>query len=265
MSSFRCLRKSRINLAATAVLLTAASALPALAQQAPQLALPSAPAQAARPALPALPGQQVVEPVEKALPPGANISDADQRLRAMAAEAGRDLDELAGSALRDARENNDVAADSAHNMNKMDLDKKIEIAERTKKLWTILNGEESEKEGQIKELEARVSALTSEKEALTRRAEAAAQMAARNGPAVPDPDPVVSSVTGVSGNVKAEILVPYMGKFIVKTGDTLPNGQKIVSMSANGVTVSKDGTTKLLGFGTEVPSVRPGRGGSSQN
>ncbi|TLX17265.1 hypothetical protein FFR93_08185 [Rhizobium sp. MHM7A] len=260
MSSFRCLRKSRINFAATAALFAIVTAAPAVAQQAPQLPqLPNA-------SPVALPGDVNGGPVgvaapAKGLPAGATLSDADQRVRAMAAEASRDLDELAAGALSAARENNDVNTKSVRQNQLMDLDHQIAIAERSKKLWTILNGEESEKEGQIKELEAKVSSLTAEKDALAKRAEAASILA-RQTVANPDPDPVVSSVMGAAGNARAEVLVPYSGKFTVKVGDTLPNGQKIVSIGSNGVTVSKDGSRKVLSFGDSVPSTRPARGAS---
>jgi type IV pilus biogenesis protein PilP len=234
--------------------------MPAVAQQAPQV-----------PQMPQLPnaaplnapgnvngGPLVAQPPAKGLPPGATLSDADQRVRAMAAEASRDLDELAAGALSNVRENNDVATKSIRNNQVMDLDHQIEVAKKSKELWTILNGEESEKEGQIKELESKVSALTAEKEALSKRAEAASLLA-RNTVDNPDPDPVVSSVMGAAGNARAEVLVPYMGKFNVKVGDTLPNGQKIVSISSNGVTVAQDGNRKVLSFGDSVPSVRPVR------
>jgi type IV pilus biogenesis protein PilP len=263
MSSFRCLRKSRINFAATAALFAIVVAAPAVAQQAPQVPqLPNA-------APLALPGDVNGGPIravapEKGLPVGATLSDADQRVRAMAAEASRDLDDLASGALSSARENNDVNTKSIRSNQIMDLDHQIAIAEKSKKLWTILNGEESEKEGEIKELEAKVSALTAEKEALAKRAEAASLLA-RQTVANPDPDPVVSSVMGAAGNARAEVLVPYSGRFTVKVGDTLPNGQKVVSIGSNGVTVSKDGERKVLSFGDSVPSVRPARNASQMS
>jgi type IV pilus biogenesis protein PilP len=203
-------------------------------------------------------GGPVVAAPAKGLPAGATLSDADQQVRAMAAEASRDLDALAAGALSSARENNDVNTKSVRQNQIMDLDHQIAIAKRSKELWTILNGESSEKEGQIKELEAKVSSLTAEKDALAKRAEAASILA-RQTVANPDPDPVVSSVMGAAGNARAEVLVPYSGKFTVKVGDTLPNGQKIVSIGSTGVTVAKDGERKLLSFGESVPSTRPNR------
>lgn len=255
MSSFRCLRKSRINFAATAALFAIVSAAPAIAQDVPQV--PQLP-NAAPVNLPdvANGGPLVAQPAVKGLPAGATLSDADQRVRAMAAEASRDLDELAAGALSDARENNDVATKATRSNQIMDLDHQIAIAKKSKELWTILNGEESEKEGQIKELEAKVSSLTAEKDALAKRAEAAS-IIARNTIANPAPDPVVSSVMGSAGNARAEVLIPYTGKFTVKVGDILPNGQKVISIGSTGVTVAKGGERKVLSFGDSVPSVRP--------
>lgn len=255
MSSFRCPRKSRINFAATAAFFAIVSAAPAVAQQAPQV--------------PQLPNAAPIDlPVDvdggpigltapvKGLPEGATLSDADQRVRDMAAEASRDLNELAAGALSNVRENNDVSTKSVRQNQIMDLDHQIAIAKKSKELWTILNGEESENEDVIKELEEKVGALTAEKSALTKRVEAATLLNNQKA-ANPDPDPVVASVMGAAGNARAEILVPYSGKFTVKVGDTLPNGQKIVSIGSNGVTVAKDGERKILSFGDSVPSVRP--------
>jgi type IV pilus biogenesis protein PilP len=268
MSSYRRPSNLTNQLLGTVAILAAFAATSALAQQAPQLPNAAArPVQAASQTPPGvLPpgvngGKPVAAPVEKGLPPGATLSDAEQRVRAMAAENSRALDDLVSGAVTDARENNTVKTFAKRKMDIMDLDYQLDVAKRGKELWTTLNGEETEKETQIKELESKVSTLTAEKEALSKQAQAASLLA-RSTLSSADPDPVVAEVLGAGNSVRAEILVPYMGRFNVSTGDTLPNGQKVVSIGANGVTVMKDGERKMLAFGTSVPSTRPVRNAS---
>ncbi len=103
-------------------------------------------------------------------------------------------------------------------------------------------------------MEAQVAKLKSENEKLTKKVQTDANLAQAS---IADPDPVVASISSSSGVPNAEVLVPYMGKYQVRKGSILPNGQKIVDINASGVTVLKDGATKTLSFGTSVPSVRP--------
>lgn len=71
------------------------------------------------------------------------------------------------------------------------------------------------------------------------------------------PKPLVASVHGSGGSLRAVVLVPYVGQFTVRPGSSLPGGMKVVSISDAGVTVSKDGKRIPLAFGTEVPRIQP--------
>ncbi|MGU3404491.1 type IV pilus biogenesis protein PilP [Methylobacterium brachiatum] len=71
------------------------------------------------------------------------------------------------------------------------------------------------------------------------------------------PKPLVASVHGSGGSLRAVVLVPYVGQFTVRQGSSLPGGMKVVSISDAGVTVSKDGRRIPLAFGTEVPRIQP--------
>lgn len=264
MSNYRCLQtlKSNTALSVAALFLFAS---PVLAQQLPapelpasspvQTTMPQAPAPLALPAANSQPQQKSVEDqVDIKLPEGATISDADQKVRSLAAQNAKSLDALAGSAADMTRTNNDVDTMAKRKIKLMELDSQIDMAKRAKELWKILNGDDTTKQNQIKDLEAQVSKLKSENEKLTKKVESdSAAIQAQ----LPDPDPVVASISGAAGDNHAEILVPYMGKYNARVGSILPNGQKVVSISASGVTVSKDGATKILSFGTAVPSVRP--------
>jgi type IV pilus biogenesis protein PilP len=71
------------------------------------------------------------------------------------------------------------------------------------------------------------------------------------------PKPLVASVHGSGGSLRAVVLVPYVGQFTVRQGSGLPGGMKVVSISEAGVTVVKDGKRIPLAFGTEVPRIQP--------
>lgn len=71
------------------------------------------------------------------------------------------------------------------------------------------------------------------------------------------PKPLVASVHGSGGSLRAVVLVPYVGQFTVRSGSGLPGGMKVVSVSDSGVVVVKDGKRFPLAFGTEVPRVQP--------
>lgn len=71
------------------------------------------------------------------------------------------------------------------------------------------------------------------------------------------PKPLVASVHGSGGTLRAVVLVPYVGQFTVRSGSGLPGGMRVVSVSDNGVVVVKDGKRFPLAFGTEVPRIQP--------
>jgi type IV pilus biogenesis protein PilP len=253
---------------ATVALVTALGGTSAIAQQ---IVLPAPPAQAPAAASPApstlqdlMPSdatQQGVVVKDKGLPDGATVGDAEERNKALAAEAGRKLDALIGTTLGDKREKNTQAEQAARQNKLMEMQYQLDLAKVSKELWKTLNGESSDNESKIKELETKISDLNAQNEALKNRASAlaAAVPASAGGAGANDPDPVVASVSGAAGNIEAKILIPYVGEVYARNGDTLPNGQKVVGISANGVTVAKDGVKKMLAFGTSVPRVRPVR------
>ncbi len=266
MNSSRCLSMLRnYNFLATVALVTVLGSSSAIAQEAvlpaPTVAAPAAPASAAAPAtlqdlLANGNAQQVPTVKDKGLPDGATVGDAEERNKALAAEASRKLDALIGTTLSDKRENNDQNTLATRNRHLQDMQYQLDLAKVSKELWKTLNGENSESEGKIKELETKISDLNAQNEALKNRASA---LAAGGAGGASDPDPVVVAIEGAGGKVEARILVPYAGEVYAHKGDTLPSGQKVVSISQSGVIVEKDNVKKSLAFGTSVPRNRPVR------
>lgn len=74
------------------------------------------------------------------------------------------------------------------------------------------------------------------------------------------PKPMVASIHGSGGSLRAVVLVPYVGQFTVRSGSQLPEGMRVVSVTDGGVVVVKDGKRFPLAFGTVVPGMRPGTG-----
>lgn len=238
MNSFHY-RKNLASKAAFAVLLASVTlALPAYAQEvgpAPDIALPAAD------------GKTPQKPVV-VLPAGATIDGAKDKVRSMATEAGRSLDELIGSAVTP-RTETEVGEIAARQRRIMVLEDQVREAKLAKELWVEVNGKDEQKNSEeIDRLQAEKTSLQAEIVRLT-----AAQIAK---PAK-DPDPVVSEVTGAAGSMKAKVLVPYMGEFMAERGTSLPNGMKVADISKNGVTVTDGGVRKVLAFGTVVPRNRP--------
>jgi type IV pilus biogenesis protein PilP len=267
MNSYRCLSMLRNNkFLATVAFVTVLGGSSAIAQEivlpAPPVAAPptvSPPAQATLKDLIANGNNDVAPGIkDKGLPAGATVGDAEERNKTLAAEASRRLDALIGNTLGDKRENNDQAAQSARQRKLMEMQYQLDLAKVSKELWKTLNGEESDNDNKIKELETKVTDLSAQNQALKTQASAlAASGAATDGSH--DPDPVVASIAGAGGSIEAKILVPYVGEIYARRGDTLPNGQKVVSISQTGVTVQKGDVKKALAFGTSVPRTRPVR------
>lgn len=78
------------------------------------------------------------------------------------------------------------------------------------------------------------------------------------------PKPLVASIHGSGGSLRAVVLVPYVGQFTVRAGTQLPDGMRVVSVSDNGVEVAKNGKRFPLAFGTVVPGMRPQPGTGPQ-
>lgn len=103
------------------------------------------------------------------------------------------------------------------------------------------------------------SAAASEEEQKRKVEEAVQQaLAARKLEEENAPKPLVASIHGSAGALRAVVLVPYAGQFTVRSGSQLPEGMRVVSVTDNGVVVVKDGKRFPLAFGTVVPGVRPG-------
>lgn len=239
MNSFRCLRKLQTNAAAAAIL--AALALPAHAQQAP------APA----PAELTLPGaDEKAPPPPVALPKGASIDGAQDKVRGLAAEAGKSLEDLVGSAMTP-RSKAEVGELANRQRRLMDLEYQLKEAKLAKQLWVEINGDDS------KEKDSEISRLQGEKESLQAEIIRLTSMQMQSTARTADPDPVVAEITGAGGSMRAKVLVPYSGEFMVERGTVLPNGMKVVSVGKDGVTVMSGDVRKPLAFGSAVPRSRP--------
>lgn len=259
MNSFRCQSMLRNNkFIATVALAAVLGVGPAVAQE---INLPAPSASAGAPStLQDMINDGADKPVqnvkEQGLPEGATVGDAQERNKALAAEAGRKLDALIGTQLGDKRESNDAATMAARQRQLMEMQYQLDLAKVSKELWKTLNGEETANENKIKELEAKLSELNAQNEALKTRASA---LAAASPLGNADPDPVVAAISGAGGKMEAKILVPYVGEIYARVGDTLPNGQKVTSISPSGVKVWRNDIEKVLAFGTSVPRTRPVR------
>jgi type IV pilus biogenesis protein PilP len=190
-----------------------------------------------------------------AVPVGASLGEANERVKQMSSEADQLLDRLVDGALSNEADKTTVDEMNVSNMRIMQLEKKLEEAKLVAEYWETVSGKDHRADEKIKTLETEKTDMQAE---LTRLRADAAKSATANHRFVTDPDPVVAEITGAAGSVKAKILIPYMGQIIARTGDVLPNGQKVTSISAAGVKVLRaDGTVVTLGFGTSVPSTRP--------
>lgn len=201
------------------------------------------------------PGDPVVVAPQVSIPADASLGESNARVKALATEADQGLDRLVEGAIANegAKVNVDEMEQSKNR--KMLLEQKLEEAKVAVEYWETVNGKDHRADEKIKGLEAEKTALEKELSELRQQL----SKAVTEKKSVPtDPDPVVADITGAAGAVKAKILIPYMGEITAKRGDVLPNGQKVISVSASGVTVARpDGTPVVLGFGKTVPAVRP--------
>jgi type IV pilus biogenesis protein PilP len=266
MNSFRFRSKPSVNLGlalAASFLLSASAiaqtipappALPPAPQVAPQVRPITNPVQPQQYAPQAsAPVQQFDAPERRlALPPGANIGDAASRVRSIASEASKSLDELVGSGLAP-REQFDVDALGERQRRVMLLKDQLEEAKLAKQIWQELNGKDSAEDDKNSE---KVKKLQEEKEFLEKRLKEADEKSTAQ--AAPGADgagdiPVVSSINGAGGSATARILIPFAGVVTATSGSTLPNGMKVVSIAPSGVIVSRNGASFTLPFGSSVP------------
>lgn len=109
------------------------------------------------------------------------------------------------------------------------------------------------------------SAAASEEEQKRKVEEAVQQaLAAKKLEEENAPKPLVASIHGSGGSLRAIVLVPYVGQFTVRSGTKLPEGMRVVSVTDNGVEVVKGGKRFPLAFGTVVPGMRPASGAVAQ-
>lgn len=252
MNSFRHLRKSINAAAACAVLLSTVAVLPASAQEAAPLN-----AVEMRNGQEAENQRRVVAPEmpSVALPEDASLGEANARVKALASEADEGLDRLVEGALSSEQGKTAVSDWAASNDRIMLLDSKVREAELAVKYWETVKGKDHRAEEKIKDLETVNADMDKELKAL--REQVSRAVTEKKSVAV-DPDPVVAEITGAAGTMRAKVLIPYMGEVMASRGDTLPNGQKITKISAQGVTVIRiDGSSALLGFGNTVAKTRP--------
>lgn len=201
------------------------------------------------------PGGPVVTVPELSIPAGASLGESNARVKALATEADQGLDRLVEGAISNESSKATVDETAQSNERLMLLQQKLAEAKVAVEYWETVNGKDHRADEKIKALEAEKTGM--EKELSELRQQLTRSVTDKRG-APSDPDPVVADITGAAGSIKAKILIPYMGEINAKRGDLLPNGQKVVSVTSNGVTVARqDGTPVMLGFGKTVPAVRP--------
>lgn len=207
------------------------------------------------PGVHAAPGgvQSVQQPLPEAalprpLPPGATISDAAERVRALSAEGNKSLDDLVGDAVSE-REREDVEAIAERRRRIMLLEDTLKEAKLAKAIHEELNGRQEPKDSpEVKKLEEEKAALEQQLKDMSSRPQFQLGGA--------EASPVVSSISGAPGSAVAVILVPYAGMVNARVGTVLPNGMKVVSIAGSGVIVERDGSRSTLPFGDSVPRVQ---------
>jgi len=238
MSSFRYRRNSPLAKAALSAAVVVGLAGSATAQE---ISLPDAGG------LPqASPGQTIAPPpAAVALPEGATIDGSREKIQTIAREAEKSLEDLIGSSVIP-RTEAEVGEMAARKRRIMMLEDQLKEARLAKELWLELHGEQEENSDELKRLEEENAELEAKLEQL------------RTAPVSlsSEPDPVVAEIVGSSGKLQARILVPFAGEIRASAGTVLPNGMTVSSISGSGVRVTKDGTTKILPFGTSVPKYR---------
>lgn len=187
------------------------------------------------------------------LPEGASLGDANDKIKKLSSDGAKSLQELVGASIDNDRENVDVEARSGDKREIEALKSQVEKAKLAKELFQIINGEE-EKEAELASVKAERDQLSGQVKSLEDRLSEASRQASRVDVDAIEPNPVIVRVTGSGGNLSARLLVPYYGEADVRRGDVLANGQTVSSITPTGVTVTRDGHSAKLGFGTSVPA-----------
>jgi type IV pilus biogenesis protein PilP len=190
---------------------------------------------------------------EFVLPEGATVGNIDEKLKKLSGDASKKLRELQGDAVNNEREKNDIEARSTDLREIQSLEMDLQKAKVLKELYKTVNAEEDQTKQELEtvkserdELSVQVKTLEEQLITVSKQVSASARSA--------EPNPVIVTIFGAGNNLSARLLVPYYGETIVKQGDVLANGQTVSSISSNGVSVSQNGNTARLSFGTTVPA-----------
>lgn len=184
------------------------------------------------------------------LPVDASVDNNDAEK--MSNDAQKNLDQLIGNATQNEVVNTDAKLEIQRQTEIIAA--KLELAKKAKELWVTLHGEqEAESQKKVQELQQQVNDL---QEQLKSSNAKLATDSEQSGISNNDPLPVVSSILGAGGKVKAKILVPYVGEMDAYQGMQINDSLKVVSISETGVKVSKNGKIYQLAFGNSVPRER---------
>ena len=224
MNSYRSLK---LNLTSAAVVFAALSlsAGASFAQQLPAIPPAGTAVQEEAPSLPAL-------------PEGATIEGAREKITNKASEAGKSLERLMGGAVT-SRTEAEVGSMAERKRSIMMLELQRDEAKLAKELYYELEGGKEEQE---------VTRLREENEVLKTSLEAAQKAPPPPTNSIPV-SPVVTEIIGAAGGMKASISYPGSGAIQASPGTILPNGWKVVSVSSSGVVVLDGESRKTLGFG----------------
>lgn len=203
-----------------------------------------------------LPGATSLESAapEFKLPEGATVGDANEKIKKLSSDGAKSLQELVGSAVDNARENADVEARSADKREINALTVQVEKAKLAKQLYQIINGEEDQSKQELETVKVERDELSNQVKSLEEQLAESNKKIQGQSIGGQEPIPVIVSIFGAGDSLSAKLLVPYYGEAIVRKGDVLANGQTVSAITANGVTVSKQGDVFKLAFGTSVPA-----------
>jgi len=206
-----------------------------------------------------VPGQAApAAPPEFKLPEGASVGDADDKIKQLSSEGAQSLRDLVGSAVSNVREMNDNDARSQDMREINALQMQLDKAKLAKELYKTINGDSDKTKAELDMVKAERDQLSIQVKSLEEQLVSTSKQLQSQAVAPQQPNPVIVRISGAGGSLSAKLLVPYYGETTVRRGDVLANGQTVTSITSNGVSVSRDGETAKLAFGTAVPAA-PGR------
>ena len=248
MNNYHFLSPKLINKSFIALLLSVAVLSPSVAQQATQPSFSDVSVQ--RDVLGGASNQ-----TSFVLPEGASLSDTNKKLQELSTEGARSLQDLVGDAVSNDREKNDIEARSRDAREIEQLETSLKKAKLAKELYQELNGEEDNLQAELDAVKAERDAFASQLSTIEEELIKTRKLYVETAITASTANPVVVSIVGSAGNLSAKLLVPNTGQITVKQGDVLSNGQRVSSITYQGVTVSKEGSPDIkLSFGTSVSS-----------